>query len=124
MPIPNEYLDICKMLLEATVHKRVNWVEKAGSFIVRLPEFNLELWSGTDELSERQFVAMGLKDPKSKGLIDNWYLDENDVDFKTVDALCDAARRQARRIPDKLKALRDLLASDEKVGLDDDDPFS
>jgi hypothetical protein len=124
MPIPNEYRDICKMLLDATIHKRVNWVEQAGGFAVHLPEFNLELWNGTDEQSDRQFVAMGLRDPKGTTLIDSWYLDEADVDFKTVDTLCDAARRQARRVPEKLQGLRDLLTKGKRVGFDEDDPSS
>jgi hypothetical protein len=67
MPIPDDYKDICAMLLEATKQGRVNWLEGGSSFIVRLPEFDFEIWSGIDELDEKRFVAIGLRDCPIRG---------------------------------------------------------
>lgn len=119
MSIPNEYLDICEMLIEATNDGRVNWIEKSGTFVVRLPDYYFEIWSGSDDQNE-EFVAIGLKDPSERGLLDNWYLNEGDPHFDKLQTLWRAARRHAYRLPEKLEALRRLLRSGEKVGLEDD----
>jgi hypothetical protein len=121
MPIPNEYRDICEMLLEATNEGRVAWTEKSGTLIVRLPEFNLELWSGTDDRDQTDFVAVGLKDPRGQRLIDNWYVQEGDKDFEMLRILNGSALRQVRRISEKLDTLREMLRSGNKVGVEDDD---
>jgi len=117
MPIPNDYRDICEMLLEATKKGLVNWIEEAGTFEVRLPEYNFEIWSGTDELGQRSFVAVGLKDPSERrGLLDSWYVEEGDKDYDLIFALFGEARRKARRLPEKLDSLRNLLKSGSTIG--------
>jgi hypothetical protein len=118
MPIPNDYRDICEMLLDATNEGRVNWIEKSSkTFVVRLPEYIFEIWSGTDELDEKIFVAVGLRDYFSEsGFLDNWYVEEGDNDFDILLALFSEARRKARRLPEKLDSLRKLLKSDSTIG--------
>jgi hypothetical protein len=114
MPIPDNYRDICQMLLEASNAGRVNWVEDGANFIVRLPQFNVHLWAGVED--EKRFVAFGLKDPGTKGYLDNWWLEEGDQDFETLQKLYASAKRSANRLPDKLEELRALLKSNNKVG--------
>jgi hypothetical protein len=53
----------------------------------------------------------------------NWYLEEGDEDFALLQDLWGSARRQARRIPQKLVALRELLKKGGEVGEDDSIPF-
>ena len=101
MPIPDNYREVCEMLLEATNAGRVNWVEEGGSFVVRLPKYNLDIWSGTDECDEKQFVALGIKDPSGRGYLDNWYVEEGDLDFQILKTLYESAKRHARRVPQK-----------------------
>src|SRR5262245_57905222 len=106
MPIPDDYRDICGMLVQATKAGRVKWIEaRPDTFVVRLPEYNLEIWSGTDEYN-KTFIAMGLKDTSDRRLSDNWYIEENDMDYAFIEELYTTARRTARRIPDKLADLR------------------
>lgn len=123
MPIPEDYREICQMLLEATQARRVKWTEKGGTIAVQLPDFNVEVWSGSDERTEREFVAVGLKDPKDQKLLDNWYVEEGDEDFAALRDLWSSARRQARGVPKKLEALRELLRRGGEVGEDDAVPF-
>jgi hypothetical protein len=52
------------MLLDATKEGRVNWVEKYSSYAVQLPDFDFEIWNGTDQETEVRFVAVGLKDSR------------------------------------------------------------
>src|SRR5262249_9795725 len=102
MPIPDDYRDICQMLLEATRARRVKWIEKGGTIAVQLPDFDVEIWSGSDERTDREFVAVSLKE--SQKLLDNWYVEEGDEDFAALHDLWDTARRQARGVPKKLEA--------------------
>jgi hypothetical protein len=115
MPIPNDYLDICEMLLDATMKGRVNWTEEGLFFAVRLPEYRFEIWSGTDE-ENRPFVAAGLRGPTDRGLLDNWYVEEGDKDYNMMFRLISEARRKARRLPEKLDSLRKLLKSGSIIG--------
>ena len=119
MPIPEDYKDICQMLLEATNAKRVKWAEKGAAITVQFPEFSIEIWSGTDDRSERSFVGMALKDPKGQKLVDNWYVEEGDKDYAVLLTLWGSARRQARGVPEKLETLRQLLREGGDIGKDD-----
>lgn len=122
MPIPDEYRDICEMLIAGTKEGRVMWTISSGSTIsVVLPQFILEIWSGTDENDEKAFVAIGLRTPDKRGLLDNWYVEEGDADFDMMKFLYDTARRHARKIPQKLDTLREILQSGQKIGIDDKD---
>lgn len=118
MPIPDHYKDICEMLLEATREGRVKWTEKGGTIAVAIPDFNVEIWSGSDDRTEREFVAVGLRDPKDQKLVDNWYVEEGDEDFAILLDLWSSARRLARGVPNKLEALRGLLRRGGPVGND------
>jgi hypothetical protein len=119
MTIPSDYRDICKMLLDATNDDRVSWKIKGTTLTVLLPEFNLEIWSGTDEADENEFVAIGLRDPLSRKFFDNWHIEEGDDDFKMMAELFSAARRRAHRIPEKLEAFRTLLRTEQRIGKDE-----
>jgi len=116
MPIPNDYLDICEMLIAATNEGRVNWTEVGFTFVVRLPEYRFEIWSGKDEEDEKSFVAVGLKGPGDRGFLDNWYVEEGDKDYDMLFTLFSEARRKARRLPEKLDSLRKLLKSGSTIG--------
>jgi hypothetical protein len=120
MPIPSNYRDICEMLINASDAGRVNWLEEGDTLVVRLPDYNLNLWSGEEE--GRRFIALGLKTPGQKGLIDNWYVDEGDEDFAALQRLWGAARHNSHRVAQKLDELRRLLQSADKIGLDDTEP--
>jgi hypothetical protein len=96
----------------------VKWFEKGGSFVVRLPEFDVAIWSGTDERDEVRFVAMGLKDPKERGYLDDWYIQAGEIDFVKLDELYSAARRLAGRVSQKLDELERLLRRGDVVGLE------
>jgi hypothetical protein len=116
MPIPNDYREICEMLLTATHEKRVTWTEERGTIAVQLPQFNLEIWSGSDDQTQKEFVGLGLRDPKDKQLVDNWYVEEGDEDFDALLELWRSARRQARGVPDKLEQVRQFLRHGGEVG--------
>ncbi len=106
MPIPEDYRDICQMLIEATQAKRVKWTAKKGGFVgVQLPDFRFELWNGFDQESNTEFVGVGLKDVKGI-LFDNWYVEEGDQDFDLLRGLWGSASRQAAGVADKLEVLR------------------
>jgi len=120
MPIPSEYRDICDMLLKATNAGRVNWITKEGDFKVILPEYTFIIWSGTDEESNKEFVAVSLKLPGDRKSIDNWYVEEGDVDFEKLTELVGKARRYAHRVPEKLDSFRKLLKGLAKIGLEED----
>lgn len=122
MPIPSNYRDICEMLIKASDAGRVNWLEEGDTFVVRLPEYNLNLWSGEEE--GRSFIALGLKTPGLKGLIDSWYVDEGEEDFGVLQRLLGAASHNSHRVAQKLDELRKLLKGDGKIGLDDTEPMS
>lgn len=117
MPIPSNYRDICEMLIKASDAGRVNWLEEGDTHVVRLPDYNLNLWSGEEE--GRSFIALGLKTPGQKGLIDSWYVDEAEEDFEVLHRLLGAARHSSSRVAQKLDELRKLLQGDGKIGLDD-----
>jgi hypothetical protein len=119
MPIPDNYRDICEKLLEVSEAGRVNWLEEGATYTVRFPKFNLDIWSGLDMESDKQFVALGLKDPSGGGLLDNWYVDEDDRDFEGLRALYASARRHSSRVRENLEELRRLLGSKDRIGLDD-----
>jgi hypothetical protein len=109
MPIPKDYQDICEMLRTSTEAKRLNWVEeKPGNASVKMPDFDVEIWTGSDE-NGRDFVALGLRDPEKQQLIDNWWVEEGDPDYTQMWNLWLEIRRQANRVPDKLEALRKAL---------------
>jgi hypothetical protein len=116
MKVPNEYKDICDMLLQATQEGRVKWVDKQGTMTVCLADFDLEMWSGTDE-RDTEFVAMGLRDPQSKKLIDSWYVESGQTDFEMMRDLFAMARRQTGGIAEGLQKLRELLRSGETIGV-------
>jgi hypothetical protein len=122
MPIPSNYRDICEMLIKASDAGRVNWLEEGDTLVVRLPDYNLNLWSGEEE--DRRFIAVGLKTPGQKGLIDNWYVDEGEEDFAALERLWGAARHNSHRVAQKLDELRKLLQGDDKIGLDDTEPMT
>lgn len=105
------------MLIQASDAGRVNWLEEGDTLVVRLPEYNLNLWSGEEE--GRRFIALGLKTPGQKGLIDNWYVDDGEEDFAALERLWGAARHNSHRVAQKLDELRRLLQGDGKIGLDD-----
>jgi len=115
MNIPKQYRDICEMLFQATNDGRVSWIEMGGTITVRLPDFSLEIWGGTDERSI-EFVAMGLRDPKSRELFDSWYVEDGETDFEMMKSLFVMARRQTGGIAKRLQKLRDLLKTSEQIG--------
>jgi hypothetical protein len=118
MSIPKEYDEICNMLLDATKQGRVNWFERGGSFVVRLPDFDFEIWSGTSEPGDTRFVAIGLKDSKGRVLLDDWFVDQGRPEFTRLDELCAAARRHAYRVSQKLEQMRSLLIGGGQIGLE------
>ncbi len=120
MPIPIDYKDICEMLLVATSEGRVNWTSEGATLRVHLPEYNFEIWSGTDEDSGKEFIAVGLRKPGERRLIDNWYLEEGDEDFNMLESLFQEARSQGRGVREKLDMLRKRLESGSKIGLDEE----
>lgn len=123
MPIPDEYQEICQLLEEATQEGRVRWIDKQGTTVtVRLPEFNVEIWSGEDEDSQKGFVAVGLRNHSSQKLMDNWYIEEGDNQYEFLYRLWQSARRHAMGIPGKLDSLRNLLKKGGQIG-DEDLPF-
>jgi hypothetical protein len=116
MPIPREYDDICNMLIPATSQGRVNWFERGGSFVVRFPGFDFEIWSGTDERGDTRFIAIGLKDPNGRAVYDDWFMSEGTLEFTKLDELYVAARRHANRVPQKLEQMLQLLRQGGPIG--------
>jgi hypothetical protein len=105
------------MLIKASDAGRVNWLEEGDTLVVRLPEYNLNLWSGAE--GGKTFIAFGLKAPGQKGLIDNWYVEEGEEDFAVLETLWRTARHSSHRVAQKLDELRKLLQGDDRIGLDD-----
>src|ERR1022692_738665 len=122
MPIPYNYRDICEMLMKASHAGRVNWLDEGDTLVVRLPEYNLNLWRGED--NAKRFVAFGLKTPGQKGLIDNWYVEDGDADFPALQSLWEAAKHNSRDVAQKLDQLRQLLQGEDRIGLDEADPIT
>lgn len=116
MPIPNDYREICEMLMVATHDQSLKWSDKRGTIAVRAHDFDFEIWSGSDDLTLKEFVAVGLRDPSDNELIDSFFVEEGDTDFPRLSELFRAARQQARGVNKKLEALRDLLKQSGKIG--------
>lgn len=123
MPIPSDYLDIVFDLLKATKDSRVNWQNENHTIVVRLPKTRVKLWSGTDEETNLPFVSFALTDVSGRSL-DSWAVDEGDTDFDTMHTLYSLSRRIAFGIPERLKDLRSLLATNSTIGEEEEDiPF-
>ncbi len=114
MPIPNEYLDVIQMLATATSEARVRWQKTDFGIEVSISGSKFQLWTGTDENTERGFVAFGIRE--GKALVDSWFVDEGDKDFELTNDLFQSARRQAFGVSQKLDRLKELLARGEPIG--------
>ncbi|MBN2319304.1 MAG: hypothetical protein JXR49_09520 [Acidobacteria bacterium] len=116
MPIPKEYREICEMLLQATKDRRVNWFTQGSINAVFFQDFRLELWAGTDEAGNK-FIAMGIRDPKSKNLADDWYVEEKEEEFDLMRNLYDSVRRQTGKVEQRIEELKDSLKAGKSVGI-------
>lgn len=115
MPIPKDYTEIIEMLNAATQDGRVRWKEtNAGTIGVSVPPSQFEVWAGTDDATERGFVAFGMKEARK--LVDNWHVDEGDVNYGLMSELYQSAKRQAFGVPEKLQGFKELLAKKGPVG--------
>jgi len=115
MPIPEDYVDIVNNLREATAQNRVVWEEESGGAAIRFPTFRFCIWSGFDEESEGEFVAVAIRDESGK-IIDSWHIDQGGEGFGLLRDLCKSALRRARRIDEKLEVLRNKLKEGGEVG--------
>jgi len=122
MPIPNDYKDIINTLYDATSDGRVKWSTDNFTFGVSIQGSRFKIWGGTDEDTERDFVAFALVGQDGKTL-DNWYLDEGDNDFNYMHKLLLGAKRYALGIPQRLASIRDAIGKTEVIGDDNDGPF-
>jgi hypothetical protein len=115
MPIPKDYLEIIEMLNTATQDGRVRWKQSSsGTIVVSVPPAQFEVWAGTDDESERGFVAFGMRE--ARALVDNWHVDEGDVNYGLMNDLYQSAKRQAFGVPEKLQGFKDLLAKNGPIG--------
>lgn len=115
MPIPKDYVEIINMLNTATQDGRVRWKRSTtGKIVVLVPPSQFEVWAGTDDETEREFVAFGMREANQ--LVDNWHLDEGDVGYGLMSDLYQSAKRQAFGVPDKLQGFKDLLAKKGPIG--------
>lgn len=111
MPIPESYREVLGLLARATAEGRVDWTERAGSFVAPFSNFEFAMWGGQDEENGKDFVAVAIQAPKGErgGPIDNWFVEEDDQDYRYMEALRQDARRRARSIDNKLDEMRASL---------------
>jgi hypothetical protein len=117
MPIPNTYKEIIEMLDAATQGGRVRWKKSntAGTTVsVSVPPSLFEIWAGIDDQNDRAFVAFGIREGRS--LVDNWFIEEGDAEYKLMSELYQSAKRQAFGVTEKLQGLKDLLGKQGPVG--------
>lgn len=115
MPIPSDYRDIVKTLLERTEMAEVNWQTTKFGVEVPIDGSKFNLWAGTDENTEEPFVSFGLADAHGNPL-DTWFVDAGDTDYELVDRLFQAAKRHALGVPQRLKQLREILKKSSVIG--------
>jgi len=115
VPIPKEYKEIIEMLNTATQDGRVRWKQTKGANVaILVPPSEFEIWAGTDDNTERGFVAFGIREGHT--LVDNWYLDEGDVNYELMSELYQRAKREAFGVSKRLQGIKDLLAKKGPVG--------
>lgn len=121
MGIPSDYYEIVSILSQKTIANQVNWKGDKFTFYVVYDGARFSIWTGTDEDTEERFVAFGLSDEKG-GQLDSWYVDESDgPDFSIMLSLFNSAKRYASGVPEKLRKLKDALASSNSIGFSDFD---
>lgn len=121
MAIPNDYREIVKLLVEKTNEGQVNWRTDRFNIFVFFEGARFIMWAGTDENTDEPFVAFGLGD-RSGATLDSWYVDEHDKpDYSIMFDLYKSAKRYAAGVPDKLKKLKEGLASSNAIGFPDAD---
>ena len=126
MAIPNDYREIVNLLVDKTKEGQVNWRSDRFNIYVFFEGARFIMWAGNDENTDEPFVAFGLGD-KSGATLDSWFVDEREVpDYSTMFELYKSAKRYAAGVPDKLKKLREGLASSNAIGFsdtNDEDPL-
>jgi hypothetical protein len=112
--------------VQGTVEGRVRWRASRFGAAVLVSGSQFEIWSGTDEETDKPVVSFALQESKSKPL-DTGFVDRGDEHYEYMHDLFSRARRQALGIPERLAAIRDALNSStvigEEPGKDDDVPF-
>lgn len=121
MAIPNEYIEIVKLLVEKTKEGQVNWRSDRFSIYVFFEGARFIMWAGNDENTDEPFVAFALGDKKGATL-DSWFVEGREVsDYSIMFELYKSAKRYAAGVPDTLKKLREGLTSSNAIGFTDAD---
>lgn len=116
MSIPNDYREIVLMLIDKTDRGLVHWRKDKFGIVVSVDSSRFSIWGGNDEHSEEPFVAFGLHDGPGN-TIDSWYVEENEgSDYNLMHRLYQGAKRYANGVPEKLKFLKDKIATSEEIG--------
>lgn len=119
MPIPTDYREIINSLAEKTNEGDLRWKKDKFSLALPIDKSKFSIWAGNDEHSDEPFVAFGLYEDDST-VVDTWFVDQSDSDYSTMNQLYKSANRQARGVPQRLKALNALI-SDMKSSDDSDE---
>lgn len=117
MPIPKDYAQLVDDLTAATERGVLEWQldKSVDSPYVKIGDLIVKVYAGEDE-DDRSFCSMNLVegDDESKlrrrPNIDHWFVDEGDPDYDRMFQLVRLASRKAKRIEDKIGAIRKLLA--------------
>ncbi len=113
MPIPADYTAIVSALSQKTSEGALTWQKNPYNVSAHVDDSKFSLWGGNDESSDKPFVAFTLGN--AEGVVDSWYVDESDADYKEVLDLYKSANRQALGAPVRLKELADRIASLKKI---------
>lgn len=116
MPIPTDYRDIVAMLAAKTAEGNVHWRKDRYDLSVVLENAKFSIWAGNDEQSELPFVSFALHDTNGS-TIDSWYVEEGESDYSKMHQLYMSAKRHAAGVPDKLREIKNLLASTREIGI-------
>jgi hypothetical protein len=117
MPIPNEYREVVNLLSDKTDDGLVHWRSEKFDVSVVFEGSRFALWAGNDENSEEPFVAFALQD-LSGTTLDSWYVEGHEgIDYTRMHNFYKSAKRHALGLPDKLRKLRESLASAKEIGL-------
>jgi len=116
MPVPDDYKDILKVLIEKTDQGILTWTDDGLHVSSDVDMAKFSLWAGVDERTNESFVALGLYTDTGK-MVDSWYLDESETEYLEVFRLYTAAKRHANGVPSLLKNLTQRISEMKKIDL-------
>jgi hypothetical protein len=104
-------------LLTKTKEYGVNWqpTTSSNSFIVTSDDVTISISHGTDDNTDVGFVAISLRDKLGKTM-DNFWVEENEQEYKMMLELYTFARRKANNVDETMDSLIKKLSEGGEFG--------